>query len=105
MLLTVKDLAQELQIKPATLYSWAAQQKIPFIKIHGVIRFERERINEWLKTFAAEKRSVEFKLGADGSKESVEVLIDRAKRSVYSSARGNQTSSEPKKKGGVSWGS
>lgn len=45
MLLTVKELTEQLHITPATLYVWAAQEKIPCLKIHGVVRFEREAIN------------------------------------------------------------
>jgi len=51
MLLTVKELEQQLHIKPATLYAWAAQQKIPCLKIHGVVRFEIETIKEWFHTY------------------------------------------------------
>ena len=35
MLLTIKDLAEQLQIKPSTLYAWASQGKIPCVRIHG----------------------------------------------------------------------
>ena len=96
MLLTVKDLAEQLQIKPATLYAWASQQKIPSLKIHGVIRFERELIDEWLKTFGVTRRLEKFVIGRSETGESVEALIARAKRAVYTSRRGNQTNSEPK---------
>jgi excisionase family DNA binding protein len=96
MLLTVKDLSQQLQIKPATLYAWASQQKIPCLKIHGVIRFERELIDEWLKTFGVTRRLDKLVIGRSETGESVEALIARAKRAVYTSRRGNQTNSEPK---------
>lgn len=96
MLLTVKDLAQQLQIKPATLYAWAAQQKIPCLKIHGVIRFESETIKEWLNTFGVSRRTACVVIGQRGTGESVEALIARAKRAVYTPVRGNQTNSEPK---------
>ncbi|HBH78644.1 MAG TPA: DNA-binding protein, partial [Nitrospira sp.] len=38
MLLTVQELAQLLHIKAATLYAWAAQGKIPSLKLHGLLR-------------------------------------------------------------------
>jgi excisionase family DNA binding protein len=84
--LTVKDVAEHLQVKPATVYAWATQQKIPFLKIHGVIRFDREAIDEWLKTFEATSQPV--KLGRDRreTRHSVEALIARAKRAVYTRA-------------------
>ena len=37
MLLTIKDLSARLNIKPSTLYLWAAQGKIPCRKIHGLL--------------------------------------------------------------------
>ena len=39
MLLTVKELADQLHIKPSTLYAWAAQGRIPCFKLHGLVRF------------------------------------------------------------------
>jgi predicted DNA-binding transcriptional regulator AlpA len=96
MLLTVKDLSQQLQIKPATLYAWAAQQKIPCLKIHGVIRFESERIREWLNSFGVARSTTKIVIHKRRMDESVDSLIARAKRAVYTSGRGNQTNSEPK---------
>lgn len=95
MLLTVKDLSQQLQIKPATLYAWAAQQKIPCLKIHGVIRFDSERITEWLKSFGAVRTKSQLVIHKRRVDESVDALIARAKRAVYTPVRGNQTNSEP----------
>ena len=85
-----------LPLDAATLYAWASQQKIPCLKIHGVIRFERELIDEWLKTFGVTKRLDTLVIGRSEPGESVEALIARAKRAVYTSRRGNQTNSEPK---------
>ena len=42
MLLTVKELASHLHIKPSTLYAWAGQGRIPCLKIHSLVRFRRE---------------------------------------------------------------
>lgn len=52
MLLTIKDLAEQLSIKPSTLYAWASQSKIPCVHIHGLIRFRPEDIERWLSEFA-----------------------------------------------------
>lgn len=54
MLLTIKELSQYLQIKPATLYAWAAQSKIPHFKIQRLIRFRKEEIDTWLEGFRME---------------------------------------------------
>ena len=54
MLLTIKDLSAWLNIKQSTLYLWAAQGKIPCQKIHGLIRFDRDKVTEWLESFQGE---------------------------------------------------
>jgi excisionase family DNA binding protein len=50
MLLTVQELAQQLHIKAATLYAWAAQGKIPSLKLHGLLRFRQDEIDQWLES-------------------------------------------------------
>ena len=52
MLLTIKELAVQLRIKPSTLYAWASQSKIPCVRIHGLIRFRSEEIERWVMGFA-----------------------------------------------------
>ena len=105
MLLTIRDLSQQLQIKPATLYAWAAAGKIPCMKIHGVLRFDPKAVQDWLTGFAARPEPILLQLGVQDQGDPVDDLIARAKRAVYTSRRGNQTNSEPSRKGGCEWGS
>jgi excisionase family DNA binding protein len=53
IMLTVKELSAWLNIKESTLYLWASQNKIPCRRIHGLVRFEPEAIQAWLKGFEA----------------------------------------------------
>ena len=88
MLLTIKDLAEQLRIKPGTLYAWAAQGKIPCRKIHGVVRFDPIEIDRWLSTFSPPK-TVPLQIGkrrADSS--DLDRLIASAIREVYTSGHG-----------------
>jgi excisionase family DNA binding protein len=88
MLLTIKELAEQLRIKPATLYSWAAQGKIPCRKIHGLVRFDQHDIDRWLSSFSP-PQSVPLQIGnrrADNS--DLDRLIASAKREVYTSGHG-----------------
>ncbi|MBU6435775.1 MAG: helix-turn-helix domain-containing protein [Nitrospirae bacterium] len=88
MLLTIKDLAEQLRIKPATLYSWAAQGKIPCRKIHGLVRFDQHDIDRWLSSFPPPTSSP-LQIGkrmADHS--DLERLIASVKREVYTSGHG-----------------
>jgi excisionase family DNA binding protein len=88
MLLTIKELAEQLRIKPGTLYSWAAQDKIPCRRIHGLIRFDPSEIDLWLSTFSLPK-SVPRQIGKRRTDNSdLDRLIASAKREVYTSVHG-----------------
>ena len=88
LLWTVNKLAERLQIKPSTLYAWATQGKIPSVKIHGLLRFRREAIDQWLASFeqTASPRSTR-PLRLTQSHE-LDPLIAAAKREVYTPRRG-----------------
>ncbi len=84
MLLTIKDLSAWLNIKPSTLYLWAAEGKIPCRKIHGLIRFEREAIERWLDSFGGKQsKPVPPILSRETRRK---VPIASASGSVYTSA-------------------
>ena len=88
MLLTIKDLAEQLRIKPGTLYSWAAQGKIPCRKIHGLVRFDPLEIDRWLSSFSPSK-TIPLQIGkrrADNC--DLNRLIASVKREVYTSGHG-----------------
>lgn len=86
MLLTVKDLAAWLNIKPSTLYLWAAHDKIPCRKIHGLIRFERDAILRWLDSFAGEQSNSACQIHNHNPNTPVDDFIARAKRGAYNSS-------------------
>jgi excisionase family DNA binding protein len=48
-LLNVKQVAQYLQLKESTIYSWAQDGKIPAIKIGRTWRFRRSDLDAWLE--------------------------------------------------------
>ena len=86
MLLTIKDLAEQLRIKPGTLYAWAAQGKIPCRKIHGLVRFDQHDIDRWLSSFSPPK-AVPLQVGKRRADHSdLDRLIASAKREVYTPA-------------------
>jgi excisionase family DNA binding protein len=89
MLLTIRDLSNQLQIKAATLYAWAAQGKIPSRKIHGVLRFDSKEIQEWLASFSKGPFPSPSSLlpGHTGNLD-VDRLIARVKRDVYTPRHG-----------------
>lgn len=88
MLLTIKDVSAWLNIKPSTLYLWAAQGRIPSQRIHGLVRFEREKVTEWLESF--ERKSPESVPRASRvSHHDLDRIIEAAKRDAYTPPRGN----------------
>ncbi len=49
-ILTVKEVASLLKIKPCTVYAWAEQRLIPSYKFNGALRFSEEDIKAWLNS-------------------------------------------------------
>lgn len=49
-LLTVKDVAEYLQLDEHTVYRMARKGEIPAYKVAGQWRFKRELIEKWLET-------------------------------------------------------
>ena len=94
MLLTIKDLAARLNIKPSTLYLWAAQGKIPCRKIHGLIRFDPDAIAAWLHAFESNQARATPPLPRDSHLD-VDRLIEAAKREVYTPRHGETITPSP----------
>ncbi len=78
----IKALSDYLQIKVSTLYAWSAQNKIPSIKIHGVIRFRKDEIAAWLESFQRNESESKFMKFKERDSD-IDSLIARAKREVY----------------------
>lgn len=87
MLLTVKDLSAQLNIKSSTLYLWAAQGEIPCLKIHGLVRFRKEEIDEWLERFR-EQPKTEVSRRVHPRTFDIDRVIARAKRGAYNPRHG-----------------
>jgi len=95
MLLTIKDLSRWLNIKPSTLYLWAAQGRIPSQKIHGLVRFERGKVTEWLESF--EQKSPEsIPRASRVSHWDLDRVIEAAKRDAYTPPSGKPPTASPK---------
>lgn len=62
-LITIKELSEYLKIKQSTLYAWAGSGMIPSYKLNGVLRFDKDEIEEWIKTKKVEpfKQQIQFK--------------------------------------------
>ena len=49
-LLNVRELAKYLKLTKVTIYNYVKSGKIPGVKIGSRWRFDRDRIDEWLKS-------------------------------------------------------
>ena len=94
ILLTVKDLSARLNIKPSTLYLWAAQGKIPCRKIHGLIRFDPDAITAWLRVFEPGPATSVPPVARHPHRD-VDRLIEAAKREVYTPRHGETITPSP----------
>ncbi|MFC1599234.1 helix-turn-helix domain-containing protein [Candidatus Omnitrophota bacterium] len=54
--LGIKELSEYLGVKTRTVYSWISEQKIPYVKVGRLVRFELRKIDEWLDNNSVEPR-------------------------------------------------
>jgi len=87
IMLTIKELSAWLNIKPSTLYLWVSQNKIPCCRIHGLIRFEPDAIQAWLKGFGRYPVKP-FPLPVQNDTRDLDQLIEAAKFEVYTPRHG-----------------
>lgn len=88
MLRTVKDHAHRLNINPSTLYAWAAQGKIPWVKIHGLLRFRQDLIEQWVASFEQPVSPCPTRPPRPAFDHELGPLIAAAKRAAYTGRRG-----------------
>ena len=58
-LLTPEQVADMLQVKLSTVYSWTHQRMIPYFKVGRLVRFTRRGLEQWLQEKQREVRNNE----------------------------------------------
>lgn len=48
-LLTVREVAEWLRMKPSTIYDWAAAGRLPCLRLRGRLRFLRGDVARWIE--------------------------------------------------------
>lgn len=48
VILTARELANYLRVKPSTVLRWAREKKLPTLRVQGRIRFRKSEIDHWL---------------------------------------------------------
>lgn len=59
-LLTIKQVADYLQMDTTTIYGWAQQGKLPAIKVGRNWRFRKEKLDQWLEQREINHQSVKI---------------------------------------------
>jgi excisionase family DNA binding protein len=63
----VKELSQNLSVKPMTIYGWIHDGMIPHVKLGKLVRFRVKEIDEWLeKKRKVSRTSRILDIGPDG---------------------------------------
>ena len=57
---TIKELSKFIKIKESTLYSWVHHGLIPFHKLNGLVRFDMEEIESWVRASRKEPQKQEL---------------------------------------------
>lgn len=70
-IMTVKQVAEYLQMDEHTIYKLARAGKIPSIKIAGQWRFKKEIIDRWIGDKSLERVSQNMKSYSTGKKDTV----------------------------------
>ena len=49
-LITTKQLAEIINVRPKTLYQWAELGQIPCVKLNGTLRFDLDDVSTWISS-------------------------------------------------------
>jgi len=97
--LDIAALAESLRIKRSTLYAWAEQGTIPYLKLGRLLRFDPDEIETWLQAHRQEVTSEQIPPRHRHGIDNVDALIAEAKREVYTSCHGKPDQDRATRKG------
>ena len=98
-LMTVKEVAQWLQVQPATLYVWAEQGMIPHLKLGRLVRFDPDEIDMWLQAHRCDDTPEPAPRRRRSGSDCVDALIAAAKREVHNPLHGKPDQDRATRKG------
>lgn len=90
-LVSIKIVAEFLMVKQSTVYSWVHGRSIPFHKLNGLVRFDMDEIEAWVKasTQPRSKNETKTKIAPTNNIHNiVRKAIDEAKGNLYNSSNG-----------------
>ena len=52
--LNIQEASEYLGFAIHTLYGWTSQRRIPFVKIGGRVRFDKQKLDRWIEQYELE---------------------------------------------------
>lgn len=77
-ILTIEEVAELLKVKKSTLYSWVSEGRIPSFKLHGLVCFDKEEIEGWVRQSRIIKRESKISKRKRKGAQDIDFLIKRA---------------------------
>ncbi len=90
-LVSIKIVAEFLMVKQSTVYSWVHSGSIPFHKLNGLVRFDMDQIEAWVKASKQQPSAIDIgikKEPANNIDSVVRKAIDEVKGNRYNSSNG-----------------
>jgi excisionase family DNA binding protein len=90
-LVSIKIVAEFLMIKQSTLYSWVHKGSIPFHKLNGLVRFDLDEIEAWVKSSKKQASSNDIRIKKEPMRDIDDVVrkaIDGVKGNRYNPSNG-----------------
>ncbi len=90
-LVTIREVSERLMVKPSTLYSWVRRGVIPFHRLNGLVRFDLDEIEAWIKSSESTVStiSIEARKPADpGIEQVIRQAIDGSRGEAYNPSNG-----------------
>ena len=95
----IGELSAYLHIKRSTLYAWVGEDRIPHVKLGRLIRFRRDEIDQWIESHRPAPREPRALRQPNRHARSIDAIIARAKREVYTPRRGKPDQDRAGKEG------
>ncbi len=83
-LVSIKIVADFLMVKQSTVYSWVHNSSIPFHKLNGLIRFDMDEIEAWVRSSKQQTPDYNLKIQKEPMRD-----IDDVVRKVIDGVKGN----------------
>lgn len=77
-LLTTAQVSKLLNCKPSSVYAWANTGKIPAFKVNGLLRFDQQEVDEWIKNSRVQPQPVTVSNGKTVKEKDIDKIVKRA---------------------------